>query len=168
MAELAIGLIGTAISAVGTLAAGSAQKAGLEYQAKQQEEQAKEETAAAQREALQVRKERDFVLSRQQAVASASNLGALDETVVDLAGDVVQQAAYQEGMIRYGGENRARGRRAQAAASRMEGKAAMTGAMFGAAGTLAKGIGSFAQDYGARSAAPTYISERYDPRMGYK
>lgn len=143
-----LGLVGTAVSAAGTLAAGAAQKSASEYQALQLEQQAKEEKAAAQREEARVRKERDFVLSRQQAVASSSNLGALDETVLDLAGDVTQEAEYQEGMVRYGGEERAKGRRAQAVASRMEGKAAMTGAMFGAAGTLMDGVGSFAKDWG--------------------
>ena len=170
MATLAIGLIGTAISAVGTLAAGAQAKAGAEFQAAQLDQQAAEEKAAAQREAMQVRKERDFVLSRQQAVAAGSNLGALDETVMDLAGDVTQQAAYQEAMVMYGGESRARGRRMQAASARLEGKAAQTGAMFSAAGTLAKGIGSFAADWGARPAAtPAYVSARYqDPWLGYR
>jgi len=143
-----IGLVGTAVSAVGTIAAGSAQKASSEFQAKQLEQQAAEEKAASQREAAKVRKERDFILSRQQAVASASNLGALDETVQDLAGDVAQEGALQEGMVRYGGDERAKGRRAQAAAARMEGKAAQTGSYFSAAGTILGGMGSFAKDYG--------------------
>src|SRR5690606_17407049 len=112
--------VGTAVSAVGTIAAGSAQKASAEFQAKQLEIQGAEERAASQREAARARRERDFVLSRQQAVASASGLGALDETVQELAGDVVQDSAVNEGMIRYGGEERAKGRRAQAAAARLE------------------------------------------------
>lgn len=150
-----LGLVGTAVSAAGTLAAGAAQKSAADFQAQQLEAQGKEERAAAQREAEQTKKERDFVLSRQQAVASASNLGALDETVLDLSGDVVQQAAVNEGMIRYGGEERAKGRRAQAAASRMEGKAAQTGSYFGAAGTLMGGIGDFASDYGVKKKPAT-------------
>lgn len=164
MADLGLsaiaGLVGTAVSAAGTLAAGAAQKSASEFQAKQLEQQAAEEKAAAQREADRVKKERDFVLSRQQAVAAASNLGALDETVLDLAGDVAQEAAFQEGMVRYGGDQRAKGRRAQAAAARMEGKAAMTGAMFGAGGTIMGGIGSFAKDW----RQPAYTSNSYSGR----
>lgn len=144
------GLLGTGISAAGTIAAGAAQKSAADFQAEQLERQAAEERAAAGREADRARKERDFVLSRQQAVASASNLGALDETVLDLAGDVVQQGEMNEGMIRYGGEERAKGRRAQAAAARLEGKAAQTGSYFGAAGTLMSGVGDFASDYGLK------------------
>lgn len=146
-----IGLLGTGVSAVGTIAAGAAQKSAADFQAEQLEQQGKEERAASQREADRARKERDFVLSRQQSVASSSNLGALDETVLDLAGDVVEQGAMNEGMIRYGGEERAKGRRAQAAAARLEGKAAQTGSYFGAMGTLMSGIGSFASDYGVNN-----------------
>lgn len=151
---LTLGVIGkviagaaSAVSAVGTIAAGNAQQAGAEFQAKQLEQQAAEEKAASQREAARVKKERDFILSRQQVVASASNLGALDETVQDLAGDVIQEGEFQEAMVRYGGDQRAKGRRMQAAAARLEGKAAKTGSMFSAAGTILGGLGSFAGDY---------------------
>ncbi|MBZ9981336.1 hypothetical protein LB521_09210 [Mesorhizobium sp. BR-1-1-8] len=142
-----LGLVGTAVSAAGTLAAGAAQKSAADFQAAQLDQQAKEETAAAQREAERAKKEKNFVLSRQQAVAGASGLGALDETVQSLAGDVVTQGTINEGMIRYGGEERAKGRRTQAVAARMEGKAAQTGSYFGAAGTLMDGVGSFAKDW---------------------
>lgn len=142
-----LGLVGAGVSAAGTLAAGAAQKSAADFQAAQLDQQAKEETAAAQREAERAKKEKNFVLSRQQAVAGASGLGALDETVQDLAGDVITQGTLNEGMIRYGGEERAKGRRAQAASARMEGKAAQTGSYFGAAGTLMDGVGSFAKDW---------------------
>lgn len=165
-ALLTLGVIGkvlagaaSAVSAVGTIAAGSAQNASAEFQAKQLDQQAAEEKAASQREAARVKKERDFILSRQQAVAAASNLGALDETVQDLAGDVVQEGAFQERMVRYGGDERAKGRRMQAAAARMEGAAAKTGSYFSAGGTILGGLGSFASDY-SRS-APTSSSTAY-------
>ncbi|RWF71864.1 MAG: hypothetical protein EOQ34_13905 [Mesorhizobium sp.] len=142
-----LGLVGTGVSAVGTLAAGAAQKSAADFQAAQLEKQAKEEQAAAQREADRAKKEKDFVLSRQQAVAGASGLGALDETVQQLAGDVITQGAVNEGMIRYGGAERAAGRRAQAASARLEGKAAQTGSYFGTVGTLMDGVGSFSKDW---------------------
>jgi hypothetical protein len=47
-----IGLLGTAISGVGTIAAGAAQKNAADFEAQQMEMKAKEETAAAQRDAL--------------------------------------------------------------------------------------------------------------------
>jgi hypothetical protein len=141
------GLAGTAASAAGTLAAGAARKDAADFQAQQLERQAAEERAASQREADQADKERDFILSRQQVVASSSNLGALDETVLDLSGDVAQEASLKRGMIRYGGEERAKGRMAQAAAARLEGEAEKKGSYFAAAGTIASGIGSFADAY---------------------
>ena len=151
-----LGAVGTGISAVGTLAAGAAQKSAADFQAAQLEKQAAEERAAAQRDAAQKQKETDFLLSRQQSVASASNLGALDETVLDLAGDIAQEGAYQKGMILYGGEERAKGRRAQAAAARLEGKAAQTGSYFGAAGTIMGGMGDFASEYGLNKSSKRY------------
>jgi len=159
---LIAGLIGSGVSAAGTIAAGNQAEASAEFEAKQLEAAANEEKAAAQREAATKRKERDFILSRQQAVAGASNLGALDETVLDLAGDVVQESAVQEGMIRYGGDSRAAGRRAQAQAARLSGQAAKTGSYLSAAGTIIGGVGSFASDYSAakKPSSSTY-SSRY-------
>jgi hypothetical protein len=151
-----LGLVGTGVSAIGTIAAGAQAKTAADYQAEQLDQQAKEETAAAQREALQAKKERDFALSRQQAVAGASGLGALDETVVNLAGDIAQQGALNEGMIRYGGEERAKGRRAQAVSARLEGQAKQTGSYFSAAGTLMDGIGSFSDDWDKAYGGPAY------------
>lgn len=142
--------VGTAVSAVGTIAGGAAQKSAADYQAAQLEQQGKEEIAASQREAEQARKEKNFVLSRQQAVAGSSGLGALDETVQDLAGDVAQQGAVNEQTALYGGQERAKGRRAQAASARLEGKAAQIGSYFSAAGTIMDGIGSFSDGYGQK------------------
>lgn len=163
MAEWAAiaGVIGTIVSAGGTIAAGAAQKQSADFQAEQLEQQGMEERAASQRDAQKVRRERDFLLSRSQAVASSSGLGALDETVTDLSGDIVQDAAVSEGMVRYGGEERAKGRRAQAAASRLEGKAAQTGSYFSAAGTILGGVGSFAKSNGLKQQTKTTATYRY-------
>lgn len=166
--------IGTVVSAAGTIAGGVAAKNAADFQAAQLEQQATEEKAAAQREAAQARKERDFIMSRQQAVAASSNLGALDETVLDLAGDVAQQGEYNAQMVQYGGEQRARGRRAQAAAARLEGRAEMMGSVFKSAGTIMGGIGDFASDYGAKKPKANPYQGRYsspyssDPWLGYR
>jgi adenine-specific DNA methylase len=148
-----IGVVGALVSAVGTIASGMAQKKAADFEAKQLEIKAQEERAASQREALEKRREKEFVLSRQQAGAAASGLGALDPTVLDLAGDVEQQGSYNEAMVRYGGEERARGLRAQAAATRMSGEAAKTGAMFSAVGTIFSGFSGFASKYGGSGPA---------------
>ena len=160
---LIAGLVGSGVSAVGTIAAGNQAQAAAEFEAAQLDAAAAEEKAAAGREAAQKRKERDFVMSRQQAVAAESNLGALDETVLDLAGDVAQEGEYQARMSQYGGDQRASGRRAQAQAARMSGKAAKTGSYLSAAGTIMGGIGSFASDYTASKKPGSYsYSSRYE------
>ena len=157
----------TAVAAVGTIAGGAAAKQSSDFTAAQLEQAGKEEKAAAQREAQQARRERDFVMSRQQAVAGASNLGALDETVLDLAGDVTQQGALNEAMIQYGGEERAKGRRQQAAAARLEGKAAMTGALLKAGGTILGGIGDFAAEYPGVKRDPWAGKRNVTSQYGY-
>lgn len=156
-----LGIVGAGASAAGTLAAGSARKEAADFQAMQLDAQAAEEKAAASREAEQQKRETKFILSRQQAMAADSNLGSLDETVLDLAGDVAQQGEVNRGMIVYGGEQRARGRRAQAAATRLEGDAAKKGSYWAAAGTIADGIGSFAGDYMSSKPRRTNYSGRY-------
>lgn len=142
-------LVGGGITAAGTIAAGRQASANANFEAAQLDEQAKEETAASQREALQAKRKTNFLLSRQQAVASASGFGALDPTVLQLAGDVAQEGAYQEGIIRYGGEQRARGLRGQADATRATGDAQKRGSFFSAAGSLASSFGSLFSKYGS-------------------
>lgn len=144
----AIGMIGSVVSAFGTIAAGAAAKRSADYQAAQLEIKAKEEKAAAQREAGEVARQKRLVQSRQQAVLAASGGGALDETALDLAGDVEREGTYRELAVRYGGDERAKGLRAQATAARMSGQAAMTGAIFDAAGGVMKGASTFFDSFG--------------------
>lgn len=144
MAQLAMVamIAGSAMQAAGTLAAGNAAEAEGAFQAQQLDIKAKEEVAASQREAMQKRKETDLVLSRQQALAASSGLGALDPTILDLAGDVAEEGAYHESLIRYGGQERAAGLKLQGQAARFSGKNAQRGSRWAAAGTLASGVGS--------------------------
>lgn len=142
-AMTAITAIGSGIRAVGTLAAGAAEQRAANYEAAQLDVRAEEERAAGQREAGELRRERDAVLGRQTAYNAASGFSASDETSQRLAGEVAQQGTYRALMAKYGGEERARGAKAQAAGARMSGRAAMTGALFGAAGTVVSGIGDY-------------------------
>lgn len=136
----AVAVVGAGISAAGTIAGGMAAKRSAEYEAAQLEVRAKEERAAAQREAQELRNEKNAVLGRQTAYNAASGFAASDETSQRLAGETEQYGTYRELMAKYGGEERARGLRAQAQGARMSGKAAMTGALFSAAGTMLGGL----------------------------
>ena len=143
-----IGLVGTLVSAAGTIAMGQAEKEQADYEAKQLDLKAQEEQAASQREAFEADKEKRLVTSRQQALASASGLGAADPTIVDLTSGTEAYGTYRTRMIRYGGEERATGLRAQAEGRRISGQAAAQGAMYSALGTVIGGFGSMFAKFG--------------------
>lgn len=153
---------GTVVSYAGTMAAGKSAKAAAEYEAQQQEIAAKEERAAAQRDAEQLRRRKTLALSNLQTNAAASGFSASDPTVLNLAEDISRYGTVQEQMAQYGGESRAAGRRAQAEAARMSGRAAMQGAQYRAIGTVLSGITSLADRYnpsrraGAGASSPYY------------
>jgi hypothetical protein len=145
------GLLGTVVSAMGTIAQGKAAEAAAEFEAKQLEMRGKEERAASQREALEKKREGDLVQSRFQASAAASGAGAgsMDPTIAQLSSDIAGQSKYGQLMERYVGEERKRGLDTQAKAREMEGEAARKGSMFSAFGTIVGGLSNFATKYGA-------------------
>jgi hypothetical protein len=132
-------IAGTAVSAIGTIAAGKAQARAAEYEAVQLDIKGKEERALAQREALEKKRGTDLALSRHQAVMAASGLGTTDPTVTDQLGDIAEYGTYQQQLAQYGGDSRARILDYQARATRMAGKNQMRGAMYSAAGTILGG-----------------------------
>lgn len=144
---LIAGLAGTAVSAAGTIAAGSAQKSAADFQAQQLRAKAAESLAASQREAADRQKQTDLVLSRQQAGAASSGLGALDPTILQLAGDTYAKGTLNRDMVTYSGKSQRAGYLDQANAAEASGKAAQTGSYFGAAGTILGGMSSFANKY---------------------
>lgn len=155
-----IGVIGTVVSAIGTIAAGNAAKANAEFQAAQLDVQAKQEFAAAQREQEQIRRNKNLVLSRQQALAAGSGLGADDPSVVNIAAETAGYGKLQELSALAAGEQRRQAAEYQAAAARATGQAQQTGSLFQAGGTILGGFANaFQQKYGTGYTAP--------PRSGY-
>jgi hypothetical protein len=164
MAALAVisavaGLAGSFVQAQGTIAAGKAAQQAANYEAAQLDVKAKEEQAAAQRDAFEHGREKDLALSKLQANAAASGFSATDPTALAIADEIAKYGTYKEQMAMYGGESRRTGIEAQAFGRRMEGKAAMQGARYSAAGTILGGIssmaGRFAQPYGKTAQAGT-------------
>ena len=137
-----IGLLGTAVSGVGTIAAGAAQKNAADFEAQQMDMKAKEEVAASQRDALQKKQEGAILNSRAQALAAASGGGAGTDapTIVKLMGQTVGQSQYNADSAMYGGYSRAAGLRDSAKGRRAEGNASLLGSVFGGFGSMAKGI----------------------------
>lgn len=144
--ETILALAGTATSAIGTIAAGSAAQADAEFQAKQLEAKGQEEFAASQREAAEKRKDARLLLSRSQALAAASGAGT-GGSVLENEQDIAGEGELQALSSLYAGESRKRGLYDQAAASRRSGKAAKMGSYFKAGGTLLSGAGSAYSDW---------------------
>lgn len=151
-----VGLLGTAVSAMGTIAAGQAQAKAAQaqaqmslFKAKEDEQQASESRASAQRQAMEHRRAGMLAESELQARAAASGGGATDPTVLALGEGIAGRAEYGAGMEEFKGENRARGFEDQAELDRMSASASMaqasgarTGSILSAGGSLISGFGS--------------------------
>lgn len=135
---------GSVVSAAGQIAAGKNQSAIANYQAQQLEQQAKAERAAASLEAENEAKQKRLVQSRARAVAAASG-GGQD---IGLLGDIEEEGTYRQMLAIWGGEERAKGRQAQAAAARFEGKAYKRAGFLEGAKTILGGGSSFMERYG--------------------
>lgn len=153
-----LGVVGTVVSAVGTIAAGNAQRAAAEYQAKLYERKANEELAAAQRDADEYQRQKRFVQSKFQANAAASGFDATDTTTLNLLGSLEQRGSYQAAVAQYGGAARQAAYRGQATATRMSGRAAQTGSYFDAAGTILGGFSSLYGKYGGGFAQNDFVN----------
>ena len=146
-AVVALSVAGTAVSAVGTIARGQAEARAAAYRAKALEINAKEERAAAQHQAMEEDRQTRYALSKVQAQSAGSGFGADDTSVQNLSGDIARYGSLKAQMAQYGGDSRAEGLRAQANATRLSGDAALTGAYYGAAGSLLSGFSSLYSKY---------------------
>lgn len=149
--ETVLGIAGTIVSAVGSIAAGQAQADAANAQAAAQERRAGEERAAAQRQAAAKAKEARLVMSRQQALAAASGGGAGDPTVMNLMGQVAATGDFNARSALYEGEARGRGLEDQAAIERMQAKQAKLAGFINAGSTILGGLSSV--DWGGAPAA---------------
>jgi len=156
-----LGIAGSVVSAVGTIAAGQAARRDAEFQAAQYDIQAKDEFAAAQREAEEIRRNKQLVLSRQQAAAAGSGLGADDPTVVFAAEDVSAYGKEQELSALAAGQMRRNQAEMAAASKRAGGRADYAGSLFSAGGTIIGGFANaFARKYG-NGGPPTTVNNYY-------
>jgi hypothetical protein len=135
---------GTAVSALGAVQQGKAAQASSNYQAAQLEATGKTERAVAQRESINQRKQKDLVQSRARAVGAASG-GGLD---LDLMGDIEEEGEYRSLTALWEGEERATGRNAQAAATRVSGRSKNQAGGIKAFSTILSGGSSFLESYG--------------------
>lgn len=152
---------GSAVSAVGTIAAGNAAKEQADYEAAQLDIKAKEEQAAAQQEAQQLREKKERALSSLTARAAASGFSATDPTALALSDEIERYGTLQEQMAQYGGKSRRAGYEAQATGTRITGQAAKKGSRLSAAGTILGGISSLGKYGGSVKGGGSPSSYRY-------
>lgn len=135
---------GTLLSSAGAIQAGKQQETAANYQADQLEASGKAEYAAGQRKALEERRRSDLAISRAKAVGAASG-GGQD---LNLLGAIEEEGTYNTLVAEWEGTEAMKGRNAQGAAARVEGKNARKAGMIGAGSTLLQGASSYYDKYG--------------------
>jgi hypothetical protein len=162
-----VGLLGTAVSAYGTIAGANAQSAALDYQAKVARIKATQEQATAQRGALESKRKADLAQSTLQARAAASGAGASDPTVVDLAGDIGARGRYQSGLQMWQGQERGWDYTVDANAKEAQADTIRSVAPLSAFGTILGGAGSIFKAYGKSGFSPASTTDDTDYSYPY-
>lgn len=166
-------IAGTAVSAIGTLAAGSqaaaqgkAAQTAANYEAAQLDAKGKEEQAAAQQEAEQYRRNKELAKSTLQTRGAASGFSATDPSTLARAGEIERYGTLQEQLAMFGGTSRREGLEAAARAERYSGATALaagrakrTASYFDAGSTILGGMSTLAGKYDTK-----FDSRGYDYR----
>lgn len=147
-------VVGSAVTAAGTLSAGANAKASANSQAAQMDQQATQARASSQRTMMEHQRQTGLVQSQLQSRAAASGAGAQDETVIKLGSDIAGRGEEQALMDLYNGENTAIGLEDAARAKRASGKAAQQGSYLSAAGSTLSGLGQGFSRFAALPSAP--------------
>lgn len=135
---LVMSAVGTAISAVGSISSGIAQKNAADYNAALSERDAKQAELAAAVDAANQRREGARMIAAQRAGFAASGV-KLTGSALEVLSTSAETAELDALNIEYAGKEKATASRADAAASRFQGQAAETAGYFGAAATALGG-----------------------------
>lgn len=122
----AIGVAGTALSALGQYRQGKQAYWSAQLESKLALQRANEEKASSQREAMEIDRQGRLAISRALAVAAASGGGASDPTVMGIMADLAGETQYRKMIALYGGESAARNLEIGADISRWQGREART------------------------------------------
>jgi hypothetical protein len=123
----ALGLIGTGLSAAGTIYSGIKAKQSADYESDLLKQRGDQEKAIASREAADRTLEKKLVGSRQQAIAAASGAGVDNPTVNSLMAKTEQRGTYNAMLEMYSGTQAKNDLYAQADVRKSEGKSALLG-----------------------------------------
>ena len=151
-------------------AAGRAQQDAMNYQAslhnaqaEAMEQSAGQERAASQRATLEQQRQGRLVGSRAQAIAAASGGGALDPSVVNLLGDLDNEADFRAATALYQGESAARGLEYGATLQRSAGQGDIyAGELYRQSGEAAQNR-SYLRAAGTVAGGAAKLYDRYPP-----
>lgn len=153
-----IGLLGSFVSAAGTIMSAGAQASALNYQAQVAKQQGMQQVAAAQRQELEQNRKTQIAQSTLQAQAAASGAGASDPTIVSLSSNIAGRGTYMGLLDLWQGQAQQWEYDTKAQAYEAQASAIQSSAPFSALGTILGGVGGM-----VRSNA--MVQNGYDPSL---
>lgn len=156
-----VGLIGTAVSAGGTIlgaqASANAAKANAQAESNALKQKAWQEQATAAVKARERRRKGEFLASRARAVSAASAGNASDPTVRNIVADINRESESQAQYIQWGADQTAENYRTQAknvmAVGSANASAAQLAGITQAAGTILSGTSKYYDKFGSQQLA---------------
>lgn len=139
MCTLVLGLIGTAISAVGSIAQGQQAAASADAQARAYEQQAVADQQAAAFEGQRERRRQELLQANARAQVGASGV-ALSGSPSEVLAANAREGELDIQAIRYSSQLRQNNLRTQADISRFQGKQAKTAGYINAASSVVSGL----------------------------
>lgn len=147
-----IGLIGSAVSAIGSIQQGKAQAAIAKWNADRLREQADRERGAGHLRAELKRREGERLAGRQRALLAQSGAVTTTGTPLLLQGETAAEVEFQARLVQSTADNQARSLENRALAQEFEGEQAQRQSFFTAGATLLTGFSKFASSDAAGQA----------------
>ena len=146
IASLAMGAIGTGISAAGSIAAGQNAQAMGNFQQREYGEQAMNDVATGQRKMLDQQRQGDIVKSRLVAAAAGNGINATDGSTSVLGQQIAGRSEYSSLMDLSQSRNAAAGLTNMGSGAKYQGDLSNAMAPYAAFGSVAGGAGSMFKD----------------------
>ena len=150
-ASTVLGLAGSGISALSAMQQGKQAQAEAGFLAEQQRQKGNDERAIGQQKMFKERRQGDLAQSRLRAVGAAGGGDTTDTGIVNLGGDIAEEAEFQGLNEFWRGENAARGYYDMAKATTARGASMAAAAPIKAISTILEGgssmFGKYAKAY---------------------
>ena len=144
-------IIGSGISAIGSLRQGAAASSAADFEAQVLQQQAEREQRISASEERDFRREQSRLFAARRAALGASGVELASGSPLLAAGDFAAEVDRQAQRIREGGETRATRLSQQAALTRSRGASQRSAGLFGAGSSLLSGIGRTAMILGPQN-----------------